>query len=42
MSLIGFARPATNGDYIVSSSDEPRDQECTDVAGCADDDDSNG
>jgi hypothetical protein len=42
MGLIGFARSATRDDYFVSGGDEPWNQEGADVAGTADDDDSNG
>jgi hypothetical protein len=42
VGLIGFARSATRGDYVVSGGDQPRDEEGADVAGSADDDDSNG
>jgi hypothetical protein len=42
MWLIGLARSATGGDYFVSGGDEPRNEEGADVAGSADDDDSNG
>lgn len=42
MRLIWFARPATGGDYLVSAADEAWYQEGADVAGGADDDDSNG
>lgn len=42
MGLIGFARSATRDDYFVSGGDEPWNEERADVAGSADDDDSNG
>jgi hypothetical protein len=42
VGLIGFARAATRGDYLVSAGDKPRNKEGADVAGSADDDDSNG
>jgi hypothetical protein len=42
VGLIRFARSATNGDYLVSGGNEPWNQEGADVAGSADDDDSNG
>lgn len=39
---VGFARSATRGDYVVSDGDESWNEEGADVAGSADDDDSNG
>ena len=39
---IGLAGPATGDDYCVSGGDEPRNEEGADVAGSADDDDSDG
>ena len=42
VGLIGFACSAAHGDYFVSGGDKPRDQEGADMAGGADDDDSNG
>jgi hypothetical protein len=39
---VGFADSAARGDYLVSGGNEPWNQEGADVAGSADDDDSNG
>jgi hypothetical protein len=42
MWLIRLARATTCGDHLVAGGDEPRNQIGADVAGGADDDDSDG